>query len=78
MFNWHDISVMFQTTPNLDPTLWRTGRISPGEYKNTSSPLKVKQTRKLPEPCIRQLPSKNYISHHLGGDSLMWTKKVTQ
>jgi hypothetical protein len=69
-FNWHDISDFFQTTPNLDPTLWRTGRLSPGEYTNTSSPLKVNKPGKLPEPWMRQLPSQNNISHHLGGYSL--------
>jgi hypothetical protein len=73
-FNWHGISVLFQTTPNLDRSLWRTRRLSAGEYTNTSSPLKVNQPGKLPEPGMRQLQAHDYISHHLGGDSLIWHK----
>jgi hypothetical protein len=57
--NWHDISLMFQTT-------------------HTSSPLKVNQPGKLPLPWRRQLPSQNYISHQVGGDSLMCPQNVKQ
>jgi hypothetical protein len=76
--NCQDISIIFQTTPNPDPTLWRTGRLSRGEYTNTSSPLKVNQSGKLPETWMRQLTSQNYISNHLGGDSLTWTQNITE
>jgi hypothetical protein len=62
----------------LEPTVWRTWRLSHGEYKNTSSPLPLNHIRKLPSPWIRQLPSQNYISHHVGGYSLMCMQNVPQ
>jgi hypothetical protein len=30
---------LFHTTPNLEPTFWRTGSVSSRDYENTSSPL---------------------------------------
>jgi hypothetical protein len=47
-FKWDDISVLFQRTPNLEPTFWRTGKLSLGEYKNTRRPSQLNQPGKLP------------------------------
>jgi hypothetical protein len=61
----HDIPLMFRRTPNLEPTIWRRGRLSSGEYKKTSSPLGLNQPGTLPTPWMGQLPSLNYISHQV-------------
>jgi hypothetical protein len=74
--NWHDISVLFKRTPNLEPTLWRTGRVSHGEYKNTSIPLQFPHPGKFHDHWVRQVPSQYYNSHHVGGFSLMWTQNI--
>jgi hypothetical protein len=37
-----------QGTPNLEPTFWRAGSVSSGDYKNTSSPLPCNQPGKQP------------------------------
>jgi hypothetical protein len=71
-FKWEDISVLFQRTPNLEPAFWRTGSVSGGEYKDTSRPLQVPQPGKFPLHWVKQFPFQNYISHHVGGCSLMW------
>jgi hypothetical protein len=65
----HDIPLMFQRTPNLEPTIWRRGRLSRGEYKNTSSPLHFIQPGTLPTPSMGHLNSLNYISHQVGEEA---------
>jgi hypothetical protein len=47
-FNWDDIPLLFHTTTNLEAAFWRTGSVSTGEYKNTSSPLQCNQPGKFP------------------------------
>jgi hypothetical protein len=64
--NKDDISLRFQRTSNLEPTFWKTRRVFLWwVQKNDSRPLHFHQPGKLLSHWIRQLPSRNNISHHL-------------
>jgi hypothetical protein len=66
---WHDILLMFQRTPKVEPTSWRRGRLSCGGYKNTPSPLQLNQPGTLATPWMGQLPYPNYMSQQVGKDT---------
>jgi hypothetical protein len=66
---WHDVPLMFQRTPNLEPTRWRRGRLSRGGHRSTSSPVQLNQPGTLATPWMGQLPSPDYMSQKVGEDA---------
>ena len=64
-WNWDGISLLFQRTPNMVPTVWTSGSVLCGEYKTASIELHFQQPGKFPITSKRKFPYENNVSHHL-------------